>query len=130
MLRPRAPLKTATRPLPAVLLLVAALWWAQLLGLAHGVLHAGTAGRDHLTPPAATQVSAAPATGLLAHLLAPAGDEGQCRLYDQLGHGGPLLQLPVLPAAVLPVLQAWAVRLPQRPQPCAAFEARGPPLSR
>jgi len=130
MLRPRAPLKTATRPLPAVLLLVAALLWAQLLGLAHGVLHAGSAGRDHLAPPAATQVSAAPAAGLLAHLLAPAGDEGQCRLYDQLGHGGPLLQLPVLPAAVLPALQTQLVRLPQPSRPCAAFDARGPPSSR
>lgn len=129
MLRRSAHLTSPARQLPGVVLLVAALLWAQLLGLAHGVLHAGAAARDH-TPPVAMQVSAAAPAGLLAHLLAPAGDEGQCRLYDQLGHGGPLLQLPVLPAAVLPVLQTQLVRLPQPPRPCAAFDARGPPSSR
>lgn len=122
--RPTHP-TTPLRQLPGVLLLVLALLWAQLLGLAHGVLHAGPAAH-------AAQASAShpPAPGLLAHLLAPAGDEGECRLYDQLGHGVPLLSLPVLPAAALPVLPAWAVLLPLWPQPCAAFAARAPPLSR
>lgn len=129
MMRRSATPKTRSRQLPAVVLLVAALLWAQLLGLAHGVLHAGAAGYG-FTPVSATPVSAAPAAGLLDHLLSPAGDEGQCRLYDQLGHSGPLLQLPLLPAAVLPLLPAWAVLLPQRAQPCAAFDARGPPVFR
>ena len=129
MSRPATPLKTPLRHLPGVVLLVVALLWAQLLGLAHGVLHAGVAAQA-VGPRAGAQVSVASASGLLGHLLAPASDEGQCRLYDQLGHGGPTLQLPVLPAAVLPVLQVWAVRLPLRAQPCTAFEARGPPPSR
>ena len=129
MSRPATPLQTASRRLPGVLLLVAALLWAQLLGLAHGVLHAGLAAQDVSRRAVAPASAAAPA-GLLAHLLAPAGDESQCRLYDQLGHGGPLPQLPLLPAAVLPVLQAWVVLLPQGPQTCPAFEARGPPPSR
>lgn len=129
MLRRSAYPTSPARQLPGVVLLVAALLWAQLLGLAHGVLHAGVAARDY-TSPVAMQVSAAAPAGLLAHLLAPAGDEGQCRLYDQLGHGGPLLQLPVLPAAVLPLLQTQVVRLPQPSRPCAAFDARGPPSSR
>jgi len=128
MLRRSAHLTSPARQLPGVVLLVAALLWAQLLGLAHGVLHAGLAARDDNT--VALQVSAAAPAGLLAHLLAPAGDEGQCRLYDQLGHGGPLLQLPLLPAAVLPVLQAQVVRLPQPLRPCAVFDARAPPSSR
>lgn len=116
------------RQLPGVVLLVAALLWAQLLGLAHGVLHAGLAARDDNA--VAVQVAAVAPAGLLAHLLAPAGDEGQCRLYDQLGQGGPLLQLPILPVAMLPVLQAQVVRLPQPLAPCAVFEARAPPSSR
>lgn len=130
MSRLASPIQTSSRRLPGVVLLVAALLWAQLLGLAHGVLHAGLAAQDVVSQRAAAPAAAAPPAGLLAHLLAPAGDEGQCRLYDQLGHGGPLLQLPLLPAAVLPVLQAWAVLLPQRPLTCPAFHARGPPPSR
>lgn len=127
MLRRFALAQTPPRHLPGTVLLVLALLWAQLLGLAHGVLHAGPVAHEaavHAPAPAAS------ATGLLAHLLAPAGDEGECRLYDQLGHGAPLLSLPVLPAAALPVLPAWAVLLPLWPQPCAAFAARAPPLSR
>lgn len=115
------------RRLPGVAVLVLALLWAQLLGLAHGVRHAGGPGYG-VAKTAAVQ-KAAPA-GPLAHLLAPAGDDGDCRLYDQLGHGAPQPPLPaVLPAAV-PVFLAWPLRLVLRSEPCAAFAARAPPLSR
>ena len=115
------------RRLPGVVLLVLALLWAQLLGLAHGVRHAGTPAYG-----VAKVVSGpkAPAFGPLAHLLAPAGDDGECRLYDQLGCAGPLLQLPVLVAALPPLWQAWAVLLPQRVPPRLGFAARAPPPSR
>lgn len=113
------------RQLPGTVLLVLALLWAQLLGLAHGVLHAGPAAHE-----AVVHASSASATGLLAHLLAPAGEDGDCRLYDQLGHGAPLPQLPAPAVAALPVLVAWSLLSSLWPQPCAAFAARAPPLSR
>ena len=116
------------RLLPGVVLLVLALLWAQLLGLAHGVLHAGAAGHQPAAVVAQQQIPAAP--GLLGHLLAPSDDDSKCRLYDQLGHGVPLLQLPVLPAAALPLLPMWAALPALRPQPCAVFAARAPPISR
>lgn len=121
MSRPYAPVHAPYRHLPAAVLLVLALLWAQLLGLAHGVLHA---------VPASVAAQATPAPGLLAHLLAPAGDEGECRLYDQLGHGAPLLPLALTLPSVLPLLPAWAVLLPRPLEPCAAFAARAPPRSR
>lgn len=120
-----AALPAPSRHLPGLLLLVLALLWGQLLGLAHGVRHAVPAAHDAVQ--ATVQATGA---GLLAHLLAPAGDEDECRLYDQLGHGGPLPQLPAAAPAALPVLAAW-VALPARPlPPCAAFAARAPPPSR
>lgn len=127
MLRRFATATRSYRRLPGTVLLVLALLWAQLLGLAHGVLHTGATGHDAAVA-VERHVSASP--GLLDHLLAPAGDEGECRLYDQLGHGAPLPQVPVLPVAMLPQLPAWAVLSTLRPQPCAAFSARAPPLSR
>lgn len=121
---------TSSRParlLPGVALLVLALLWSQLLGLAHGVLHTGAAGHE----PAAVVVQQLPAaSGLLGHLLAPSDDDSKCRLYDQLGHGVPLLQLPVLPAAALPQLPMWVALPSLRPQPCAVFAARAPPTFR
>ena len=104
-----------------------ALLWAQLLGLAHGVLHAGTG-----LPGDAVVVTAQPsqAPGVLAHLMAGAGDERDCRLYDQLGHGGPLLQLPPGAVEVFPLAVVWGALLSRWASPCAAFAARAPPLSR
>lgn len=127
MSRHSAPARAPFRHLPGTVLLVLALLWAQLLGLAHGVLHAVPAAPASV---AALPAQAIPAPGLLAHLLAPAGDEGECRLYDQLGHGVPLLQLALTLPSVLPVLPAWAVLLPRPLDPCAAFAARAPPRSR
>jgi hypothetical protein len=125
MLRRPTLATTPPRQLPGAVLLVLALLWAQLLGLAHGVLHAAPVAHE-----AVVHASSAPATGLLAHLLAPADEDGDCRLYDQLGHGAPLPQLPVLAVAALPVLVAWSLLSSLWPQPCAAFAARAPPLSR
>ncbi len=100
-----------------------ALLWAQLLGLAHGVLHSHA--------PHAPQAHAqADPQDLLAHLLAPASDEGECRLYDQLGQGAPLLPASVAPALALPQVPAWVVLQALQPRPCAAFTARAPPVSR
>ncbi len=113
------------RSLPGVVLLVLALLWAQLLGLAHGVLHAHVA---HHSP--AVLAQAQPAQDLLAHLLAPAGDESECRLYDQLGQGGPLVPVLAVPALALPLVPAWVVLQALQPRPCAAFAARAPPRSR
>lgn len=112
------------RSLPGVLMLVLALLWAQVLGLAHGVLHA------HAVHATATVVQAQPAQDLLGHLLAPAGDEGKCRLYDQLGQGGPLVPVLALPALALPLVPAWVVLQALQPRSCAAFAARAPPASR
>lgn len=111
------------RSLPGVVLLVLALLWAQLLGLAHGVLHAHV---EHSVP----VVQAQPAQDLLAHLLAPASDESECRLYDQLGQGGPLLPVLAVPALALPLVPAWVVLQALQPRPCVAFAARAPPTFR
>lgn len=122
---------TRQRPaLSPVLLLVVALLWAQMLGLAHRALHSPQAGSVPLAAQAA-QGSTAHAPGLLAHLLAPDGDESDCRLYDQLGHADALPSLPSLALALpLPVFLSTAViaRL-FLPAP-TAFEARAPPLVR
>jgi len=126
----RHTLQTATRrpALGPVLLLVAALLWAQLLGLAHGVLHAQAGGHAHT---AARPSVASPAPGLLAHLLAPQPDEADCRVYDQLGQASPVPALPtVAPAVPLPLWFSWALQVRRLPSPCAFFAARAPPASR
>lgn len=122
------------RPLSAALLLrrqlslallVFALLWAQLLGLAHGVRHLAPLAHD--THAAAAH--GAPAS-LLDHLQDSAGDEGECRLYDQLGHGGPALQRLAASVAALPLVPTWVVLQALLPRPCVSFAARAPPLSR
>lgn len=129
MSRSQPTIRLPLRPLPGTVLLVLALLWAQLLGLAHGVLHA----HDVHTPAAAVAQDDGhghEAHGLLAQLLTHASGDSECRLYDQLGHGGPVAAPHIfLPTALplsplLPVLQAL------RPRPCAAFAARAPPVSR
>lgn len=122
-----------TRQRPAlgpVLLLVVALLWAQMLGLAHRALHSPHAGSVPLAAQAA-QGSTAHAPGLLAHLLAPDGGEPDCRLYDHLGHADvlPALALPSL-ALPLPLYVSQAVLAHLFLPAPAAFEARAPPLVR
>lgn len=117
------------RHLPGTVLLVLALLWAQLLGLAHGVLH------SHDThAPAAVLVQDADhaheAPGLLGQLLAHAPGDSECRLYDQLGQGGPVVASPIVLPTALPLLPAWVVLQALQPRPCAAFAARAPPASR
>ncbi len=114
------------RRLPGVVVLVLALLWAQLLGLAHGVRHAGGFNSGQATTVAVQKAFGA---GPLAHLLAPAGDDGECRLYDQLAHGAPVLDLPVVLAALLPLAVAWPPLVGIHAPPCAAFVARAPPPS-
>ncbi len=128
MARPQLPTRTSPWHLPGTVLLVLALLWAQLLGLAHGVLHmhgvqapavAATQDQDH-----------GHAEGGLAQLLTHASGDSECRLYDQLGHGGPVATPHLfLPTALL-LLPAWVVLQALQPRPCAAFAARAPPGSR
>lgn len=108
--RPSAPI-AARRWLP---LLLAAMLFAQALGLVHRVLHA---------PAPAAQVQAA-AHDAFGH------DEGdaQCRLYDQLAQGDLAFGSPAA-CAVGPVMATPAGALPAgrlAPQ-ASGFLARGPP---
>lgn len=129
MPRLRAPLPTVTRLARVpVLLLVAALLWAQLLGLAHSVRHAP--GLAHTAAHAQPAAAVTPPPGLLEHLLAPAADDVACQLYDQLGHSGLPPAQQVLPAWPLPLLPAWPARVLLRSYACAPFDARAPPASR
>ncbi len=130
-IRSTPPLTTRRRPaLSPVLLLVVALLWAQLLGLAHRALHAPQAGVVSAVAQA-THGHTAHAPGLLAHLLAPAGDESDCRLYDQLGHADVLPAVPLLALALpLPLFLSQAVVAGLFLPAPAPFEARAPPLVR
>lgn len=113
-----------------VALLIAALLFAQMLGFAHRALHAPA-------PPADATAQQAPAptfgsAGSVASLFG--GHEkgtGDCRLYDQLGHGDvmPMAFAMALPSAIPAfrlhfslgeALARWA----------APFDARGPPSLR
>lgn len=130
--RSTPPLTTRRYPaLSPVLLLVVALLWAQLLGLAHRVLHSPQAGMSPAVVQGAGSHHTAHAPGLLAHLLAPAGDETDCRLYDQLGHADVLPALPLLALALpLPLFLSQAVLAGLCLPAPAPFEARAPPLVR
>ncbi|MCZ8252282.1 MAG: hypothetical protein O9318_07415 [Hylemonella sp.] len=117
------------RHLPGTVLLVLALLWAQLLGLAHGVLHS-----HDPQAPAVAQVQehdhAHAAHGGLSQLLAHAAGDSECRLYDQLGQGGPVAVSHIALPTALPLLPAWVVLKALQPRPCVAFAARAPPASR
>lgn len=129
MVHPQSPTLTRYRQLPGAVVLVLALLWVQLLGLAHGVLH----GHGGHSPAAAVTAHAGHAHaehGLLAHLLAPAGEAGECRLYDQLGLDGPVSPQHIALSSALPLLPAWVVLQALQPSPCVAFAARAPPASR
>jgi hypothetical protein len=130
-IRSTQPLTARQRPaLSPVLLLVVALLWAQLLGLAHRVLHSPQAGAVSVVAQAA-HGHAAHASGLLAHLLAPADDASDCRLYDQLGHADALPAVPLLALALpLPLFLSQTVLAGLFLPAPAPFEARAPPLVR
>lgn len=115
---------------PVTVLLVLALVWAQLLGLAHGVLHVHGVHASHAGVTPGHDDHAHGAHGLLAHLLAPADEVGECRLYDQLGQGGPVAVSPLALPTALPLVPAWVVLQALQPRPCVAFAARAPPVSR
>lgn len=117
------------RHLPGTVLLVLALLWAQLLGLAHGVLHAQDV-RAPVTAVAQDDGHGHEAQGPLAQLLAHASGDSECRLYDQLGHGGPVAAPHIAVPSALPLLPAWVVLQALQPRPCVAFAARAPPASR
>ncbi|QBK04615.1 hypothetical protein DW355_07325 [Hylemonella gracilis] len=118
-------------------LLVLALLWAQMLGLAHGVrhFHAPHAHAAHDSKASHAHVAHAPAApqNLLEHLAVPDGEaqEQECRLYDQLGQGGPIvLSLIATLTQASPLTPAWVVLQALQPRPCVAFAARAPPASR
>jgi hypothetical protein len=130
MQRSNRPSIQQARVLALVLgLLLAQLLW-QTLGQMHRVLHYGHA--------AALQNAAAvgpkhghPGNDGLAALFAGHGDEGSCRLFDQLGQCDALAMpspavLPLVLLAFLPSFSLGEV-LARR---AALFQARGPPSFR
>jgi hypothetical protein len=129
MFRPHTMTRPAFQHLPGTVLLALALLWAQLLGLAHGVLHS----HDPQAPAVALVQDhdhAHEAHGGLSQLLAHAAGDSECRLYDQLGHGGPVAASHIAIPSALPLLPAWVVLQALQPRPCVAFAARAPPASR
>lgn len=129
MSRPQPTTRLPLRQLPGTVLLVLALLWAQLLGLAHGVLHS-----PDPQAPAGAHVQhhdhAHAAHGGLSQLLAHAAGDSECRLYDQLGQGGLVTASHIVLPATLPLLPGWVVLRALQPRPCVAFAARAPPASR
>lgn len=124
-----------TRPRQAfgpVLLLVLALLWAQMFGLAHRVLHSPQlSGAALWQQMAGTIHSGTAPTGLLEHLFSPAQGEPDCRAYDQLGLSD---TLPAPPVLLLPALRPMMLDVTGSVAVCrsraALFEARGPPSVR
>ncbi|HSI55701.1 MAG TPA: hypothetical protein VK981_17160 [Ramlibacter sp.] len=101
-------------------LVLFALVSAQTLGLMHRVVH----------PSNIEHAVESPARGWVLALVGQHDDSG-CRVFDQLGQGGFLPSVPVVPLPLLlpsfvfqwfqgEVLARWA----------ALFDARGPPLLR
>jgi hypothetical protein len=138
--------------------LVLALLWSQTLGLVHsvrhvhGLTHAPSHGHGHGVADAhgrhahavdapgevgARHLHAAHVhadlglgAGVLGHLQAPAGEVNDCRLYDQLGHAGPVSAPFGLLVHALPLVPAWVVLQSLQPRACVPFSARAPPASR
>lgn len=128
-----SPLPTRQYPaLGPVLLLVLALLWAQMFGLAHRVLHSPQPSGTALSQPMAGTIhSGAAPTGLLEHLFSPAQGEPDCRTYDQFGLSD---TLPASPVLLLPALRPMMLHVTGSVAVCrsraALFEARGPPTVR
>lgn len=128
-------LQATARQHPAlgpVLLLVLALLWAQMFGLAHRVLHSPQlSGAAQWQQTAGTTSPGAAPAGLLEHLFSPAQGEPDCRAYDQLGLSDTLPAQPVLLLpALLPLMLDVAEGVTFCPSSAALFEARGPPTVR
>jgi hypothetical protein len=103
---------------------------AQTLGLMHRVVHPGG---GTTAPQAFEQVQGdkgAAGSGWIAGLISSHDDTG-CRLFDQLGQGG---MIPQLPAMHLPVMAPAFVVLwfqgEYLARWAALFDARGPPSVR
>lgn len=115
------------------LLFAAALLWAQMLGLAHAVLHGPqvqAAGTIHEAHAPDSGGGATSRTGLLGHLLGHADrqDAPDCQLWDHLAQATALVAVPAL---LLP--QLVPLFLVQAPVPPLAIDffapygARAPP---
>src|SRR5690606_29416608 len=129
-------------------LLALALLWAQMLGLAHGVRHAHGPLPAHAHAQAPHAHDAHHAHGvheaneahhrhgpqsLFEHMAASAdeSDAQDCRLYDQLGQGGPIaFSFLIGLSQTSPIVPAWVVLQALQPRPCVAFAARAPPAAR
>jgi hypothetical protein len=127
--------QSTTRQHPALgpaLLIVLALLWAQMFGLAHRVLHTPQlSGAVQWQKMGAASNSGAAPAGLLEHLFSPAQGEPDCRAYDQLGLTDILPAAPVLVLpAPLPRVLDVAASVTVCPSRAALFEARGPPTVR
>ena len=100
-----------------VLGLVAALLWAQWLGLSHAIWHSPLlrGGDAHSAwaakPTAKTSSIASDSAGPLSH-----ASDAQCRLFDQLAHSD----------ALIPDASNWAVSPPL--QPCLAIAPISEPI--
>ena len=122
-------------------LLAAALLFAQLLGLMHGVVHGPQAhihshsqahqGGSHQEHFAFAHAEGEGSDGWLASLFSSHDGDSDCRLFDQASHGQaapalPMLSLPLVLCTVAfdisrgEALARWA----------ALFDARGPPSPR
>jgi hypothetical protein len=115
-----------------VLLLVLAMLWTQLFGLAHRVLHAPQHnGAVQWQPTAVLDTTGAAPAGLLGHLASPAQGEPDCLAYDQLGLSDTLTALPIgVLSALPPAMRGMSVGVALCLIRVSLFEARGPPSVR
>lgn len=112
-------------------MLVLAVWWAQSLGLWHGVAHGDVPPSVRIgEAPSAAQEPGQP-LDLLQRLFSGHPQDADCQFFDQHSHGdilsglAPTAAVLALPAAVLVTRHALAVARWH-----ALFQARGPPSVR
>lgn len=99
---------------------------AQVLGLMHGVVHAGRAAH----PPAADHAVAAHGHSGVAALFAQHQDASDCRLLDALNQPGAAAAIVLVTAAPAPVVASACAHAAFVARGAAPFDARGPPASR
>lgn len=116
--------------LVAALLLSQLLW--QTLGQVHGVVHAPGLRVAMVTPDAHPEHGTLRAdAGWVADLFSNHGDDGACRLVDQLGCGDALTVSPFVLPALLPAAFVLAFASGEALARWATlFDARGPPVLR